>query len=117
MSSLRIEDSDGITVVTIDRPPANAMSLELLEEGIAVAHRLREQSPAAVVLSGMPGYFSAGMDLKIAPTLHAAGQRAPVMGINGLFSSWYGLPVPSGAAGPRPPVARRADPPPLLGPP
>src|SRR4051812_2854270 len=98
MSHVTIEDRDGVALVTIDRPPANAMSPELLEEGIAVADRLRTDAPDAIVLAGRPGYFSAGMDLKIAPTLDAAGQQRTVAGINGLFASWYSLPCPTVAA-------------------
>jgi len=98
MSHVTIEDRDGVALVTIDRPPANALSPELLEEGAAVADRLRSDAPSAVVLAGRPGYFSAGMDLKIAPTLDAAGQQRTVSGINRLFASWYSLPCPTVAA-------------------
>jgi enoyl-CoA hydratase len=46
------------------------------------------------VLTGRPGFFSAGADLKVVPTLDADGQRAMVDGINGLCMAWYGLPRP-----------------------
>ena len=98
MSHVTVENRDGIALVTIDRPPANAMSPDLLDEGAAVADRLRTEAPAAVVLCGRPGCFSAGMDLKIAPTLDAAGQQRTVEGINRLFASWYSLPCPTVAA-------------------
>jgi enoyl-CoA hydratase len=70
------------------------MSPDLLAEGIEVAERLRAEKPAAVVLSGRHGYFSAGVDLKIAPTLDAQGQAEAVQGINRLFAAWYGAPFP-----------------------
>jgi enoyl-CoA hydratase len=98
MTNVSVQDRDGVALVTIDRPPANALSPDLLDEGIAVAERLRIEAPAAVVLSGRPGYFSAGMDLKIAPTLDATGQQRTVAGINRLFASWYSLPCPTVAA-------------------
>lgn len=47
-----------------------------------------------MVLTGRPGFFSAGADLKVVPTLDADGQRAMVDGINGLCMAWYGLPRP-----------------------
>src|SRR5205823_11072331 len=50
--------------------------------------------PRAVVIVGREGFFSAGVDLKVAPTLDAAGQRAMVAGINRLFAGWYGFPRP-----------------------
>jgi enoyl-CoA hydratase/carnithine racemase len=98
MSVISVEQQGAVTIVKIDRPPANAMSPELLEEGAAVVEKLREDPPAAVVLTGIPGYFSAGLDLKIAPTLDADGQRAMVTGINRIFTAWYTAPFPTVAA-------------------
>ncbi|MEX2252968.1 MAG: enoyl-CoA hydratase/isomerase family protein [Thermoleophilaceae bacterium] len=91
---VRVEQAGEIAVVRIDRPPANAMNVELLEQGIAVLEQLRADEPAAVVIAGRPGYFSAGVDLKEAPTLDADGQRAMVNGINGAFAGWYEFPRP-----------------------
>jgi enoyl-CoA hydratase/carnithine racemase len=89
-----VEDRDGIALVRIDRPPANAMDLELLDEGHAVLDDLGRSEPGAVVLVGRDGFFSAGLDLKVAPTLDADGQRAMGAGINRLFAGWYGFPRP-----------------------
>jgi enoyl-CoA hydratase len=80
--------------VRIDRPPANAMDPSLLEEGQRLAAELAADPPAAVVLTGREGFFSAGADLKVAPTLDADGSRAMVEGINGIFAGWYGFPRP-----------------------
>ena len=93
-----IEDRDGIALVRIDRPPANAMDLELLEAGTAVVEQLRAEKPRAVVLTGREGFFSAGLDLKLAPTLDADGQRRLVGAINDIFAAWYSLPHPVVAA-------------------
>ncbi len=89
-----VEDHDGVALVRIDRPPANAMDLELLDDGAAVLDELGDDLPAAVVLTGRPGFFSAGVDLKLAPTLDAQGQRDMVARINRLFAAWYSLPRP-----------------------
>jgi enoyl-CoA hydratase/carnithine racemase len=93
-----IEEADGVTVVRLQRPPANAMSPELLDAGAAVVGRLRELRPAAVVITGQAEFFSGGVDLKLAPTLSDDEQRAMVGGINRLFFDWYGLPHPVVAA-------------------
>jgi enoyl-CoA hydratase/carnithine racemase len=93
-----IEEADGVTVVRLQRPPANAMSPELLDAGAAVVERLRELRPAAVVITGQAEFFSGGVDLKLAPTLSDDEQRAMVGGINRLFFDWYGLPHPVVAA-------------------
>ena len=93
-----IEESGGVTVVRMQRPPANALSPELLDAGAEVVERLRELRPAAVVITGQGEFFSGGVDLKLAPTLSPEQQRGMVGGINRLFCDWYGLPHPVVAA-------------------
>ena len=89
-----IEEHDGVALVKIDRPPANAMDLELLADGASVLDELGADPPAAVVLTGREGFFSAGVDLKLAPTLDAQGQRDMVASINRAFAGWYSFPRP-----------------------
>jgi enoyl-CoA hydratase/carnithine racemase len=91
---LTVEEHGGVALVRIDRPPANAMDLELLEEGARLVDELASSDPGAVVITGRDGFFSAGVDLKVAPQLDADGQRAMVTGINRLFGRWYGFPRP-----------------------
>jgi enoyl-CoA hydratase len=92
--TVTIEQRDEVALVRIDRPPANAMSPELLADGRAVLHELTAAEPDAVVLTGRPGFFSAGVDLKIAPTLDRDEQRELVEGINQTFLDWYSFPRP-----------------------
>ena len=98
MRHVRIEEHGEVAVVRIDRPPANALDLELLEEGRQALDELTASEPGAVVMTGREGFFSAGVDLKLGPTLDAAGQRAMVEGINRLFAGWYSFPRPLVAA-------------------
>ena len=93
-----IETRGEVALVRIDRPPANAMNPELLSEGRAVLGELLSAEPAAVVLTGRPTFFSAGVDLKLAPTLGPDEQRELVDGINGMFLDWYSFPRPVVAA-------------------
>ena len=51
-----------------------------------------------MVITGREGFFSAGVDLKLAPTLGPDEQRAMVEGINRLFAGWYSFPRPVVAA-------------------
>jgi enoyl-CoA hydratase/carnithine racemase len=95
---IHIEEAGDVAVVRIDRPPANAMDLDLLAEGHEVRERLAADDPAAVVLVGRDRFFSAGMDLKAAPQLSTAQQRDTVAGINRLFVGWYAFPRPVVAA-------------------
>jgi enoyl-CoA hydratase len=80
--------------VRLDRPPANALDLPLLAESATFLYELRASDPGAVVITGRDGFFSAGVDLKVAPSLDAAGQREMVDGINRLFAGWYSFPRP-----------------------
>src|SRR3954454_14981795 len=93
-----MEESGNVAVVRIDRPPANALDLDLLSEGHEVREQLAEDGPGAVVLTGRDRFFSAGMDLKAAPSMSTSEQRHTVGGINRLFSGWYSFPRPVVAA-------------------
>jgi enoyl-CoA hydratase len=96
--TVTIEQRGEVALVRIDRPPANAMDLQLLSDGRMVLHELQAADPAAVVVTGRPGFFSAGVDLKLAPTLDRDGQRELVDGINNTFLDWYSFPRPVVAA-------------------
>jgi enoyl-CoA hydratase len=91
---VEIELHGEVALVRIDHPPANAMDFELLGAGDEVRDQLEREAPGAVVITGRDGFFSAGVDLKLAPTLDPDGQRDLVAGINRLFTGWYGFPRP-----------------------
>ena len=91
---LTIEQRGDVALLRIYRPPANALDLELLEEGGRARDGLAAASPGAIVITGRDGFFSAGVDLKLGPTLDEEAQRGMVTGINRLFAGWYGFPRP-----------------------
>jgi enoyl-CoA hydratase len=93
-----IEQQGRIGLIRLDRPPANAMDLDLLREIPEALEEIANTDAAAFVLTGRPGYFSAGLDLKVAPTLDAAGQDEMVMGVNRMAAALYGLERPLVAA-------------------
>lgn len=97
-SYVTIEQRGDLAVLRLDRPPANALVPEVLDEFDQAREQLLADEPRAVVVTGREGYFSAGVDLKVAPTLDAEGQRAMVDGINQLVIGWYGFPRPVVAA-------------------
>jgi enoyl-CoA hydratase/carnithine racemase len=74
MSLVRVEQRDGIAVVWLDRPPANAFSPELVGRLHAV---LRETSGATalVLTSANQKLFSAGWDLPLISALDRAGMK------------------------------------------
>ena len=61
------ETSGSVMLVRVDRRPANAMNLELLDELVATLEGLTTDVPAAVVFAGRGGFFSGGVDLKAVP--------------------------------------------------
>jgi enoyl-CoA hydratase/carnithine racemase len=91
---VRVEEHGDVAVVRVDRPPANALDPQLLSEARAVADELTASGPGAVVMTGREGFFSAGVDLKLVPTLDADGQRRMVDGVNRLMAAWYSFPRP-----------------------
>jgi len=94
VTHVRVEEHGDVALVRVDRPPANALNPELLSEARAVADELSASGPGAVVLTGREGFFSAGVDLKLVPTLDADGQRTMVGGVNRLMAAWYSFPRP-----------------------
>jgi enoyl-CoA hydratase len=77
MATVRVNDHDaGVRVLTLDRPPANAITEELLEdltaalEAAAAADAVR-----AVVLTGAGTFFGGGFDLTAPPRDAEATRR------------------------------------------
>jgi enoyl-CoA hydratase len=84
----------GIAIVTLDRPPVNAMNVALIQDIVAAFEELHADPPAAVVLAGLEGVFSAGADLKEIPNSTPENQRAAVAGINAMVITVYSLTCP-----------------------
>src|SRR4051794_23331724 len=89
-----IESQDGIAVVRMDRPPANALDPTFGAALIETAEQLATEPPRAVILTGTGGFFCAGLDLKAVPTLSRAQQRDMVLGVSRLVHAWCVLPCP-----------------------
>ena len=72
----KIDHDDGIVELRLNRPPVNALNPELvryLDNALAEAHR---GDARALVLSGRPGLFSAGLDVPELLELDEAGMSA-----------------------------------------
>jgi enoyl-CoA hydratase/carnithine racemase len=54
---------DGVAVLTLDRPKANALSIDLLAELEDAVDALSADLPGAVVITGGPKIFAAGADI------------------------------------------------------
>jgi enoyl-CoA hydratase len=77
MTTVRSEDREGgVRVLTLDRPPANAITVELLDDlSAALEAAGDDDSVRAVVVTGAGRFFSGGLDLSQATT------GAPAVGV------------------------------------
>lgn len=95
MNHISVRDHQGeVASISIDRPPANAMDIELMRELVAAVEHVGESAPRALVLSGRPGFFSAGVDLKAVPGYGPKEQREMIDSINAMALGVYSLPFP-----------------------
>jgi enoyl-CoA hydratase len=94
---LREELPEGVVLLTLDRPPVNALETRFVAD-LTEALQAESAAGSAIVLTGAGRAFSAGVDTKAAATLDPAGQRAGVDAINRLVATLFALPVPVVAA-------------------
>ena len=99
MPSVQLAPLDGgLTLLQIDRPPANAIDLALLDELVGAFERISLDPPRALVIAGRAGFFSAGINLKTVPHYGPGEQHRMVSGINRMLLAAYGLELPVVAA-------------------
>src|SRR3954452_13354990 len=70
------------------------MDVELLQQLVSAVDGVAAAPPAALVLAGRPGFFSAGADLKLVPSYGPEQQTEMVHGINRMALGVYSLPCP-----------------------
>ncbi len=85
----------GIRMLTLNRPPANAISRELVD-GLSQACRAarEDQSVRAVIVTGAGKFFSAGIDLKEAASGESRLGRFVGSEDDGVFALWT-MPKPT----------------------
>lgn len=94
-----VQELEGIRTLALQRAPVNALDLELAE-AIAEALEAARDAPScrAVVLTGMPGVFSAGIDTRRVPSYDAAMRARMLRTVNRTIATLYALPKPVVAA-------------------
>jgi enoyl-CoA hydratase/carnithine racemase len=91
--------SAGIVVLTLDRPPVNALNPDFLKAVDGALQSLQGNSDVrAVVIAGAGKTFSAGMDLKEVQGFTVEDQTAMVDALSQLMARMYGFPKPVIAA-------------------
>lgn len=89
---------DAVIEIRLDRPPVNALNPALVR---ALSEAIEAQTAAgarALVLSGRPGLFSAGLDVPELLTLDKDGMRAFWRDLFGLLERVAASPIPIVAA-------------------
>ena len=93
------ERHGAITVIRLNRPPANAIDMELGRQFQAAFDAAVEGEPAALVLTGTGRFFSGGLDLKVVPTYPPSEQQAFLRILNRFIGRLYACPDSSGKLG------------------
>ena len=71
---IRLEVSDGVALVTLDRQPVNALNREMRRQLVATFDEISERDDIrCAVLTGANGVFCAGADLKDRPSTEISG--------------------------------------------
>jgi enoyl-CoA hydratase/carnithine racemase len=83
MSLVRYETDGAVAIITLDRPPVNALSVELIADLATAAGRAADASVRAVVITGAP-HFAAGADIAAAASL----TPVPVVSLPASSSGW-----------------------------
>jgi enoyl-CoA hydratase len=94
MRFVHLRHDEGVAVVTIDRPPANALDPELIADGLAALDTLLRDRPKAAVITGSGRFFSGGADLRVVPALAQEEQAEMAGDVNRLFAGWHRFPRP-----------------------
>ncbi len=83
-----------ITVIRMNRTPANAIDMELGREFQAAFDAALDDGPEALVLTGTGRFFSGGLDLKVVPTYRPSEQADFLRILNRFIGRLYACPIP-----------------------
>ena len=100
MSGLGARDEGSVRVLTLSRPPGNALDLALLTSLRAAAQEASADSRvrALVIESSVDGYFSSGLDLEEMMTLPEARRAEPFEALVGAYRALLSCTKPTVAA-------------------
>ncbi len=94
----RIQHEHGILELRLARPPVNALNTELVAALKQAIGRAPGEGAEALVLSGSPGLFSAGLDIPTLLQLDRAAMRAFWNDFFGVCGALARSPIPVAAA-------------------
>jgi len=98
-STIHRGDRDGVRVLALARPPVNAIDFALVRAlGDAAEAAGSDAACRALVITGAPGVFSAGIDTKRIPTYDADERASMLRAVNRTVLALYALEKPAVAA-------------------
>ena len=89
---------DGLAEITFDDGKVNAMSLPFFDGLNGALDRAERERPGAVIVTGRPGVFSAGLNLKVLPTLPPAELHKTLVAFGQTMLRVFTFPIPTVAA-------------------
>ncbi|MDH4385057.1 MAG: enoyl-CoA hydratase/isomerase family protein [Caulobacter sp.] len=99
--SFQVSMSDGVALVTLDRPPVNALDLTAIEQLGAQFAELRAVPPEkGIILTGAGRCFSAGVDTRAFGAYSAEIRARMILGITAMVAELYRIPCPVVTAAP-----------------
>ncbi|HEX5065223.1 MAG TPA: enoyl-CoA hydratase/isomerase family protein [Myxococcota bacterium] len=96
--TVRSEDRDGVRVLSLARPPVNAIDFALVRALGAAFESAADARCRALVVTGIPGVFSAGIDTKRLAGYDARERAEMLRGVNRTLLALYALEKPCVAA-------------------
>jgi enoyl-CoA hydratase len=90
--------ADGAAVLSLARPPVNALDLDLVRAIDRGVRSAVDEGARGLVLTGNGACFSAGIDVKVAPTYDARQREEAIDAINAMVATICAAPTPVVAA-------------------
>ncbi len=98
-NAFKVESRGAVRVITMDRPPVNAIDVPLLEDMQRTLEKLEaDDEVGAIVLTGAGKCFSAGLDLKKFSESSPEQMRELLLALNRSFLALFSFPRPVVAA-------------------
>jgi enoyl-CoA hydratase len=95
MKKVHYESEDEVALIRMDDGKANAMDFLFFDEMNKGLDRLEGDGAKSLIITGRPGYFSGGLDIKLMPTLSPTDVNALAESFARTMLRVFSLPMPT----------------------